>query len=568
MFAGMKKPIPPQFAMLLCLLFMATFKLEAQSTNTGRPYPDRFVWVFGWSLDRDADLQSMTRLIETAGAHGLNGAVLSANMDTLCKQSPDYFTRLEALQKACDRNHVELIPSLFSVGYGGGALAHNPNLAEGFPVENAPFVVSNGVARFQPSSSIGIVNGGFESFTGQNLKGFNFHDQPGTVSFIDTQTVHSGSASLRLENFTANPYGHGRVMQEIKLIPHRCYRLRLWVKTDGLTPASAFQMTLLAKDREIAPRSFNLPATTGWREITTDFNSLEYDRINLYAGVWGAKSGRLWLDDWSLEEVGPVNVLNRPGTPVTVRSEEGDITYSEGKDYAPLKDSRFALYRPDHEAALLQIPSGSRIKNGQRLRVSWFHPEVIYDGQITVCMAEPELYEIFDHEAALMAKHLQPRRFLLNMDEIRMGGTCQACAGKNMGELLGQCVTRQAEILKRHFPGAQIYVWSDMFDPNHNAHGNYYLVSGDFTGSWKHIPKDLVMAVWSGEPRPKSLRFFAEQGFSTLAACYYDADDLNDVKGWLEQSKNIPGVRGFMYTPWLKKYDLLADFADLIGKGN
>jgi hypothetical protein len=562
----MKTPFLSRLASPLAFVLLAGFTLQAQTLNSGRPYADRFVWVFGWGLDHDADLASMTDLIKTAGAHGLNGAVLSADMDTLCKKSPEYFTRLEALQKACDQNHLELIPSLFSVGYGGGALAHNPHLAEGLAVENAPFVVSNGVALFQPAESIKIANGGFESYTGQNLKGFNFHDEPGTVSFIDTQTVHGGSASLRLENFTTNPHGHGRVMQEIKLIPHRCYRLRLWVKTDGLTPANAFQMTLLAKDREIAPRSFNLPATTGWREITTDFNSLEYDRANLYAGVWGAKSGRLWLDDWSLEEVGPVNVLNRPGTPVTVRNEDGTVTYTVGKDYAPLKDRNFSLYRPNHEPASLQIPPGSRITNSQNLRISWYHPEIIYDGQITVCMAEPELYEIFDHEAALMAKHIKPHRFLLNMDEIRMGGTCQACAGKNMGELLGQCVTRQCEILKRHFPGTQIYVWSDMFDPGHNAHGNYYLVSGDFTGSWNHIPKDLVMAVWSGEPRPKSLKFFAGQGFSTLAACYYDADDLNDVKGWLEQSKDIPGVRGFMYTPWLKKYDLLPDFGDLIGK--
>ena len=27
---------------------------------------------------------------------------------------------------------------------------------------------------------------------------------------------------------------------------------------------------------------------------------------------------------------------------------------------------------------------------------------------------------------------------------------------------------------------------SDMLDPNHNAHGNYYLVQGDFAGSWKY----------------------------------------------------------------------------------
>ena len=102
---------------------------------------------------------------------------------------------------------------------------------------------------------------------------------------------------------------------------------------------------------------------------------------------------------------------------------------------------------------------------------------------------------------------------MLNMDEIRMGGTCRACRGRNMGELLGECITRQVQILRRHMPGAEVYIWCDMLDPNHNAHGDYYLVEGDFTGSWKHIPKDLTIAVWGGAPREKSLRFFADQGF-------------------------------------------------------
>jgi hypothetical protein len=106
-----------------------------------------------------------------------------------------------------------------------------------------------------------------------------------------------------------------------------------------------------------------------------------------------------------------------------------------------------------------------------------------------------------------------------------------------------------------------------MFDPNHNAHGNYYLVDGDFTGSWKHLPKDLVIAVWGGEPREKSLSFFAKEGFPTLVACYYDADDLNDVKGWLQAARPLSNVRGFMYTPWQKKYSLLPAFGDLVKQG-
>ena len=113
-------------------------------------------------------------------------------------------------------------------------------------------------------------------------------------------------------------------------------------------------------------------------------------------------------------------------------------------------------------------------------------------------------------------------------------------------------------------PSVEIYIWSDMLDPNHNAHGNYYLVNGDFTDSWKHVPKNLIMAVWGGAPREKSLRFFNEQGFRSLVACYYDADNLNEVQGWLRATAQMRRVRGFMYTPWQQKYGLLADFGDLL----
>jgi hypothetical protein len=531
------------------------------------PYADRFVWIFGWNLNRDTDVPDITQVLEPAARHGLNGAVLSLGLDTLCKKSPDYFRRLEQVQRACETNHLEFIPAIFSVGYGGAALAHDRNLAEGVPVHDAPFLVKNGEARLVPDETVRLVNGGFEDFTGHRLKGFNFHDQPGEISFVDREIKHGGQAALRLANFTANAHGHGRVMQEIRVRPHRCYRVRLWVKTDGLRPASAFRTLALAGPRELAPRSFNLPATTDWRQLTMVFNSLGEEKVRLYAGIWGGQAGKVWLDDWSVEELGPLNVLRRPGTPVSVRNADGTGTYTEGRDYAPLVDPNYSPYNVDRAAPPLKTLPGGRIKAGQTLRVSWYHPMVINDSQITVCMAEPALYEIFEHEAKLLAERLRPRRVLLNMDEIRMGGTCAACRGRNMGELLGECITRQTQILRRHLPGAEIYIWSDMLDPNHNARGRYYLVDGDYTGSWKHVPKDLIMAVWGGAPREKSLRFCADEGFRTLVACYYDADDLNDVKRWLELAGRTPNVRGFMYTPWQKKYTLLPAFGDLLQAG-
>jgi hypothetical protein len=357
-------------------------------------------------------------------------------------------------------------------------------------------------------------------------------------------------------------------MQEVKLRPHRCYRMTFWVKTEDLAPAGAFRVTVLTKQggRELAPRSFRIPATSDWRKITMAFNSTDFDSARVYAGVWGGKAGKFWVDDWSVEEIGPMNVLRRPGTPVTVKSEDGATTYAEGKDYEPLIDPRYSPGNVDRPALPLKLISGGRIRDGQKLKVSWYHPMVINDGQITVCMAEPELYEIFDQQAKLLAERLHPKRVQLNMDEIRMGGTCQACAGRDMGELLGECITREVQILRKYMPGVEVYIWSDMLDPYHNAHDNYYLVKGSFAGSWKHVPKDLILSVWGGGVREKDLRFCAGEGFRTLVACYYDANDLRSVADWIALAKQLPNVRGFMYTPWQKKYALLGEFGDMVSK--
>jgi hypothetical protein len=527
-------------------------------------FSDRFVWIFGWSLNSDSEVQQIVQVLDTAGKNGFNGAVLSLGLDTLCKQPPEYFRRLEQVKAACARNRLEIIPSVFSVGYGGAVLSHDRNLAEGIPVRDAPFLVKGDKAEFVPDPNVKLVNGGFEDYQGNTAKGMAFHDEPGRVSYIDTSTAHSGKASLRFENFSAQAAGNARVMQEVRVRPWRCYRVSVWVKTENLRPAENFRILVLAGERDLAPRSFNVPPTSDWRKLSMIFNSMDNTAVRIYAGVWGGKSGRFWLDDWNLEEVGPLNVLRRPGTPVTVKSEDGSITYKERLDYAPLSDPNFSFWNIDREYPFLRILPNGRIRDGQRLRVSWYHPMVIYDSQVTVCMAEPALYEIFEHEARLLWQHLRPNRVILSMDEIRMGGTCGACAGRNMARLLADCITRQVQILRRYNPKMQIYIWSDMLDPHHNARPNYYLVQGDYTGVWEYIPKDLIIAVWGGAPRENSLRFFSERGFQTLVACYYDADNLDEVKGWLQLTRRLSRVRGFMYTTWERKYQLLPDFGNLI----
>ncbi|GEM_PF-112346 len=525
-----------------------------------RTYSDRFVWIFGWELNKDSDVGEMSTVLQTASQHGFNGAVVRLGPSNF--RFAEYAGRAEQLRQACERNKMELIPAIFQVGGGGPTLMHHPNLAEGLPVKDALLVVSNGEARLLSEPLVHLANGDFERFSGNRFASFQVQDQPGEVSFVDKNIKHGGSASLRLENFTANQYSCGKVSQAISVRPRRCYRTQLWVKTVNLQPASSFSIIVLAGNRQLFKQGVNLAPTTDWRRVTLVFNSMDATKLTMHVEVWRGKAGKLWLDDWTLEEIGPLNVLRRSGTPVAVRSDAGNTLYVEGRDYASLQDPNYGPFKLDRDVAPLKILPSSRIVNGQRLRVSWFHSVTI--GQLTpMCMGAPELYQVFDQEAKVLAEKLHPRRVLLNMDEIRMGGSCAACRGRNMGELLGECITKQAQIVRRHMPGAEIYVWSDMLDPNDNAHANYFLVEGNFAGACQHIPKDIVIAVWNRWPREKSLKFFTEQKFRILAACYYDAPDLESVKQWMNAMSPLPNVRGFMYTSWEKKYDLLPQFGAL-----
>jgi hypothetical protein len=121
-------------------------------------------------------------------------------------------------------------------------------------------------------------------------------------------------------------------------------------------------------------------------------------------------------------------------------------------------------------------------------------------------------------------------------------------------------------MLREVNPKADVWVWSDMLDPNHNARGNYYLVQGDYTGSWNHIPKEMGIVTWYYERRALSLPFFAKLGFRTLAGSYYDADTLENPRGWLEELAKTPNAQGIMYTTWLNKYALLPGFGELVSK--
>jgi hypothetical protein len=549
---------------LIFVLGSAAVLLSVLALGQPKVYPDRWVYV-STGLESDQELARVEGIARTGAEHGLNGMLLSAGFDDLDLKSGDYLERLKCLKQTCDRLGVEIIPTGFGVGYGGGVMAHDKNLAAGLPVRGALFVAGDHEARFVPERPVKLANGDFERIEGNLVADFAVH---GAQAAVDTQVFHSGKASVRFENFGSSPGGTVYLAQTLRVEPYRSYRLRCWVKTEGVAPREVFHLWAIAPDgRDLAYMEPWMAPTSDWHELVWAFNSWYSDHVDFRIGVSDGEKGKVWVDDVQVEEVGLTNVLRRPGTPVKVSGEKTGKVYEEGRDYAAISDPHLN-FRWDHDGPAIRLLPGSRIHAGDRLRVDYFHGTTIYRDQVPIDMSEPAVYEIWQRQIPLIEKYLAPKKYFLSMDEVRVGGFCEVCKRRHlpMAQIFGDCVTRQYRMIREANPQAQVYVWSDMFDPNHNAREKYYLIDGSFDGTWNYIPKDLVIACWYYEKRDKSLDFFSKLGYRTLAGAYYDADDLENPKAWLESLDHTPGATGIMYTTWENKYELLAAFGDLVSK--
>ena len=492
--------------------------------------------------------------------------VLSAGLDQLDLISTSKKNNLVKINKLCQNYNIDLIPCIFSAGYGASILAHNPNLAAGIPVKNVKFKVSGGIALPIQDFQLVNTNKGFEKYNSDIAENFLFHDKPGKISFIDKIIFHTGAVSLRLENFSLHKNGNARVCQEISVKPFSTYNLSCRLKSEGLQPFSKFKIQIYTMDGKYLTSISPLKKSDSkWEKISLNFNSMQYSRLRFYIGIWEGISGKFWLDDIEVRlQPGLSNILRRPGTPISVINSKTGIIYQEGRDFEPVIDKKLN-YRLDHLGPVIKFKASAKIKDGEQIQVSYYQGIRMNHDQVSICMSEPEVYQIWNKQILLLDKLLNPRFYFLSMDEIRQGGACPACKKQNlsMAAILGNCITRQYNIIKNVNPLAKIFIWSDMLDPNHNARNNYDMVTGDFSGSWRYIPKDIIIVCWYYQKREQSLEHFSKNGFKVLAAAYYDKNSLETTRQWLKTIKKHDNTLGIMYTTWKKQYNLLTNFGHL-----
>lgn len=484
-----------------------------------------------------------------AQAAGYNGIVCS--FDVAKEKAPE-------LRSAAKKYGLDIICTVM-----GGA--HDRNYVEGVPVKDALYVVHGGTAIHQPDNPTQVVNGDFEATSDNKFLGWGWQDDPGVTTFADHDVVHGGKTSLRMENIYKNANGLCRITQPLKLQPERQYHVSVWVKTEKLNPAVPEIKVLTSTPQNcVSWQTFHVDPTQDWKQVDIVFNSYEETAATLYLGFWGGKNGKIWWDDLKVEEIGLVNVLRRPGCPVTVRSESGTV-YQEGQDYEKIVDPQFHPWIPWRGASpTIKVIPGSRIKDGSRLRVSYYHPVTIYEDRINFCLSEPKVFEDWREDVVRANDLLHPAGFFMSHDEIRCMNQCAACRSMHMtaGELLAWNVHKAAAIIRAVRPDATIWVWNDMFDPMHNAVDHYFAVNGTLVGSWKGLDKDVGIVNWYGGLQGKNCKFFADLGLKQILSGYYDSDeDGSAISQWFANTKDVPGVVGAMYTTWEDKYAAMTPWA-------
>ena len=198
----------------------------------GEQYEDRWFYV-SRLLNNDKELADVEELVRTAGKVKLNGMLFSCGVEGYDTWIPERKERLAKLKKTCDENGVEIIPIIWSIGYGT-MLAHNPNYVEGLLTKDMPYVVKGNKAYVLEEKGARAANVDFEKHDGNVFAIKGWTDAAGKRSFADTEVKHGGECSVRLEKFAEDKHGHGRVCIEVALKPNRRYRMKLFAKTEGL----------------------------------------------------------------------------------------------------------------------------------------------------------------------------------------------------------------------------------------------------------------------------------------------------------------------------------------------
>ncbi len=198
---------------------------------------------------------------------------------------------------------------------------------------------------------------------------------------------------------------------------------------------------------------------------------------------------------------------------------------------------------------------------------SAFHTAIVYSGQVNCSLSDPAVFDLCRQQLRRCLPVLEPDIVFMGHDEIRVAGWEPGQVGEagktGIGPLLAENVRVCQRIIAGLAPDKPAMIWSDMFDPHHNATaGDYYLVNGARTGSWEGLNPETMIMKWGGGERARpGLEHFAGRGHRQMIAAFYDSNVARNHAMWTAAAEGVPGIEGVMYTTWRGDYSKLEDFA-------
>ncbi len=551
------------------LLTLANFMAFAQG-----PTPE--LWYFHHSLlNTPQAVQSSEALIDRAYSYGYRGvAFWDVSFEYIGTNYGPYadspYLR-QAMNYAVSKGMKVMAP-ITPYGYSNDLLEYNPQWAEAQRIVGAEFQVNAAGNRLQLINSFpGLSNPGLESGA---VDWFDLGDRGVALS---TTVAHTGNHSAVITNAPAN----GRIRQSLTVKPWRQYHLKLFYKSSnfsGYAQFAVFDVNNFSKSR--VTDAIRAGGTRGWTELDYTFNSQDSTDLWLYAGVYGGNSGSLWLDDVQISETALVYVTRgRPGTPLSVYDlNNPSVVYTEGSDYNHISDPKMTtlpvLFTDSfHTPPVVTLPKGTRLKPGQTVGMN-FYAAFPAPGELDqdMCLTDSGVWSYLAKNAQAIANVL-PRggSLLLGYDEMRQMNSCATCRAKNMtpAQLLDWHVQQTMLLYQSLIPNAPMYVWSDMFDPYHNAVPDYYYAEGDLTGSWTGLPAGVTIMNWNLGNLVNSLTWFSGMNpnqtipHQQIIAGYYDSGNgAASARREIGVASGIPGLMGLMYTSWNADYSQLQNFAN------
>ncbi|HJN74509.1 MAG TPA: hypothetical protein QGF58_11300 [Myxococcota bacterium] len=514
-------------------------------------WPEGFqLWIYlRHNLLVDENLDEALSIVDRAAAAGYTGVVVADfKVHLLHTGALDetYDEHLAALLARIEEHGMVAIPAVLPFGYSEGILRSDANLAEGQAVVAQPFVVGS-AGVLEVDSEVSLPGGDFSS----GLAGWTWWD--------DGVSADDGAA--RVEEGSDN----ARLVQTLDVEPHRQLHVSFRLKTQDFS-ADWFNVMLYDTDagRSLNSTTWEMSSTQDWTRYDITVNTAEAQTVSLYLGVWGNHSGTAWFDDVSVTETAPVNLIRRDGAPIDARSDGRELI--EGVDLDDLVDTRLrddGTFDEWHEPVVITVPEGSSLSVGDRVELDYYAVAPVYGYQVGACLTEPAVHTWVADNLAAVAERFPEAPAVFSMhDEMRHMNTCGACAGtgQSAGELLADHMVSIQAAVETARPGSRLLVWSDMFDPNHNAHDDYYLVDGDISGSWEGLEQDVLLVNWLHSP--ESLAHFDGLGHDQVIAGFYDSGD--GAASAASEKEEAAGIElaGMMYTTWTGDWSQLEAYAE------